>query len=319
LSQQQPNKVMKPLKKYFTNDTNDPTMDESGQSSLGSIGSRCMTVRTLAESLQKEKTARQKDGIRYRRQLRRLQATSKGGSANSIANSEERSAALSVTKDLSSIVSDLSLAIEQPRDDEDNSRTTRNTGGAESVTAEVIADLNALNAKFSVSFSTVEIREYPIILGENPSVPKGPPLTIDWQHFDEDSFELEEYESSRPDRRRYREMVVPFELRIDCLKRGGASTRDILKRSKEMEKIRIERYETQTMFYRQSSEEKVERIVRGFKNFMSSKKRKERKLIQESQRLARLQQDEADSQAKSDEELLEDYISENASFGSSER
>ena len=31
-----------------------------------------------------------------------------------------------------------------------------------------------------VKFSSVKIREYPMIPGDNPSVSNGPPLTMDW-------------------------------------------------------------------------------------------------------------------------------------------
>lgn len=53
-----------------------------------------------------------------------------------------------------------------------------------------------------VSFGTVEIREHAVIVGDNPFVKVGLPLTIDWQHHSEISLDLNIYESSRDPHRR---------------------------------------------------------------------------------------------------------------------
>ena len=48
---------------------------------------------------------------------------------------------------------------------------------------EIISDPIALQKKKkSVSFSVVEIRRYPITLGDNPSCSNGPPVQIDWAY-----------------------------------------------------------------------------------------------------------------------------------------
>jgi hypothetical protein len=49
-----------------------------------------------------------------------------------------------------------------------------------------------------IRWSTVEIREYAIILGDNPSVIRGVPLTMDWTPLSSISLELEDYERLKP-------------------------------------------------------------------------------------------------------------------------
>ena len=49
----------------------------------------------------------------------------------------------------------------------------------------------------SVSFSTIEIREYPRTLGDHPAVTGGaPPLSIEWDHVHQWILQLDEYEAA---------------------------------------------------------------------------------------------------------------------------
>lgn len=57
--------------------------------------------------------------------------------------------------------------------------------------------------KSAVQFSEeLTIREYPIIVGDNPAVTKGVPLTIDWEHVSSHSIPLAEYETRRQNKHR---------------------------------------------------------------------------------------------------------------------
>jgi hypothetical protein len=98
----------------------------------------------------------------------------------------------------------------------------------------------------SVIFDTVQIREYPIILGDNPAVSKGPALTIDWQHVETDVMKFEEYESTRPERRSNAEMAIPFDIRMEMLKNSGYSSKEILEMAKKSEEARKARILTLT-------------------------------------------------------------------------
>ena len=53
----------------------------------------------------------------------------------------------------------------------------------------------------SVNFGNLRIQKYPIILGDNPSVSYGPPISIGWQWFQDIEQDIGEYESQRPRRK----------------------------------------------------------------------------------------------------------------------
>jgi hypothetical protein len=63
----------------------------------------------------------------------------------------------------------------------------------------------------TVTFSSVEIREYSRILGDHPCCPSGPPLALGWETERENSFRLEEYERKRDPVRRSKE-----DFRLGC-------------------------------------------------------------------------------------------------------
>jgi hypothetical protein len=54
------------------------------------------------------------------------------------------------------------------------------------------------SSSLHIRWSTVEIREYAIILGDNPSVIRGVPLTMDWTPLSSITVELEDYERLKP-------------------------------------------------------------------------------------------------------------------------
>lgn len=63
----------------------------------------------------------------------------------------------------------------------------------------------------TVTFSSVQIREYSRILGDHPCCPSGPPLALGWETERENSFRLEEYEQQRDPFRRSKE-----DFRLGC-------------------------------------------------------------------------------------------------------
>jgi len=46
----------------------------------------------------------------------------------------------------------------------------------------------------SVGFGSLAFREYPIIMGDNPSVSEGVPLALDWDYVNEYDVTIDNYE-----------------------------------------------------------------------------------------------------------------------------
>jgi len=96
----------------------------------------------------------------------------------------------------------------------------------------------------TTTFSTLEIREYKITLGDNPGGAQGPPISLDWKYSKRQTqvIALEEYEKMRPPRRRKSQLRMTNSIRRWVLLREeGFSLRDIDKATKAAESVRIQR------------------------------------------------------------------------------
>lgn len=125
-----------------------------------------------------------------------------------------------------------------------------------------------------VHFHDVMIREYPIIIGDNPSVSGGTPLTIDWKFVSETSIDFDVYEETREragGRRNMETMVLTKFHREVILKRLGFSQYDRNVAAKEATIVRNKRRHSNTteMIKYQKTYESVENIVRKLKNVLS--------------------------------------------------
>lgn len=79
-----------------------------------------------------------------------------------------------------------------------------------------------------VSFATIEIFEFPITLGDSPSVSDGPPLTIGWKPQKITALDLDYFEKFRPQRRHRRDLILDTSTREDLLLRSGVTFDEIL-------------------------------------------------------------------------------------------
>lgn len=96
----------------------------------------------------------------------------------------------------------------------------------------------------TTSFGTLEIREYPITLGDNPGGGKGPPVSLDWKHNEKRTkvIALEVYEDLRGPRRDRREMHMADNLRRwRLLRENGCTIEELNKASSAAENVRRQR------------------------------------------------------------------------------
>jgi len=135
---------------------------------------------------------------------------------------------------------------------------------------------NVSTQNFEVKFEDVTVREYFMIPGDNPSVSRGPPVTIEWFHNCEEIHDIEYYEKYRQDvRRRQDQMKMPPHVREDLLLNNGYTFLDLREYTKQATIIRRQRYRTIEMLHTDNVEEKIESLKRLVKRPFRSKEEKE--------------------------------------------
>lgn len=86
------------------------------------------------------------------------------------------------------------------------------------------------SSKKQLSFASISIREYPVLIGDNPSVSEGVPLTIGWEHETETDYGLDDYESEhRAEPKPLSDMKFSPEERTEIAKNLGYSETKIEK------------------------------------------------------------------------------------------
>jgi hypothetical protein len=95
-----------------------------------------------------------------------------------------------------------------------------------------------------VRFGRVVITEFPIILGDNPAVTAGAPVTMDWTPQNESSFSITAYEQCKPKRRRRRRLLISVSNRAILLLAAGYSIDDIADASINAQQIKFGRQES---------------------------------------------------------------------------
>ena len=81
-----------------------------------------------------------------------------------------------------------------------------------------------------VSFASVQVREYPMILGDNPSCTSGPPVTLDWTYDAKASMSctVDEWESGRDSTRRMKSVIrVPSSVRMEWVLDAGFTPTEV--------------------------------------------------------------------------------------------
>eukprot|EP00980_Cylindrotheca_fusiformis_P004757 scaffold1016_cov105-Cylindrotheca_fusiformis.AAC.3 len=134
-----------------------------------------------------------------------------------------------------------------------------------------------------VRFEKVQIREYPICIGDNPSSAQGPPLSIEWNHVDEQEYELpNNYVDMK--KRTLGEMNVSALERKRILQDAGYSTKEINRELKKVNRARAKRRRTVGRLQLFKLQDRFERFRRAICNatFRRNKKQNEREYLNSS-------------------------------------
>lgn len=96
--------------------------------------------------------------------------------------------------------------------------------------------------KKTVSFGTIHIYTHEVVLGDNPAVSTGPPLSIGWTMWDQQCCTVEEYERLHPMRRNSGALRMPQSVREKLLRDEFGVARSYMKEvTEEMNKIKEQR------------------------------------------------------------------------------
>lgn len=140
---------------------------------------------------------------------------------------------------------------------------------------------NPKSMKRGVSFDKIEIREYSRCMGNNPATTHGPSLSLDWHYDHAGTYDLEEYEQSRPDRRAHQQMLIPGCVREEILLAHTDVTRKQM--SKSVAEIKAARHSRQMCVAMQEFEDWAwlgETILRRLRRLRSGiSKKKEQQLL----------------------------------------
>jgi hypothetical protein len=102
------------------------------------------------------------------------------------------------------------------------------------------------NNNKSVRFSTITIREYQRCIGEDTVTSCGPPISLVWNHDNETSFDVDEYEDAycETQRRSQAELKMPSSYRSAILLELGYSRTELQQINLKLNKVREQRSQT---------------------------------------------------------------------------
>jgi len=118
-----------------------------------------------------------------------------------------------------------------------------------------------------VSFSTLQFHFHPIVVGDNPAVSSGPPLTISWTAFQSIIVRIEEYERLNPDGPRLaNEFFLSSNHRVNILTKIGYSKEEVREAAVLARRGRSQRIQTNHQYKWDQTHAKLESITRVLHN-----------------------------------------------------
>ena len=116
----------------------------------------------------------------------------------------------------------------------------------------------------TVRFSTSTFYSHALILGDNPSVSSGPPLSIHWHAFDVVTIPVEDYDTSMDSsssssllttKRTKSQLAIPREVREDWLRHLGVSRHELVTAIRQVQKVKQQRSQSAQQALRQQQKQ----------------------------------------------------------------
>uniref|UniRef100_A0A7S0FP76 Uncharacterized protein n=1 Tax=Minutocellus polymorphus TaxID=265543 RepID=A0A7S0FP76_9STRA len=122
----------------------------------------------------------------------------------------------------------------------------------------------------TVRFGVVSVSFYSPVLGDNPSAPRGPSLTIGWKPYSSaNAVPVDRFEEHRPEiLRHHLQLVIPPDERHRRLEDAGYTSKQIIAAVRETNKARDQRKKTMQGVFRQKEEEMIDSIRQSTKSFV---------------------------------------------------
>ena len=139
-----------------------------------------------------------------------------------------------------------------------------------------------LKRERSVTFTNIEVREYPICISDNPGAARGIPIAIGWEHKECNNFSVDEYEclvQTRP--AGGVDVISPKDRFHLLLKSKLYSNKEIMTQMRRVEIDRERREETVRNLDKEQQHLRVENMKRALLNatIRRSAKKQERKFL----------------------------------------
>lgn len=125
--------------------------------------------------------------------------------------------------------------------------------------------LTTNDMKYEVAFDTVTVREYGMILGDNPSCSYGPPVQLDWEYFERPVEDLDIYEEARGERRKLQQLGISYYRRKYLLSKAGHSRRELKDCTRQINITKRQRSTTNFFLITSKVEEAFESMNRCVK------------------------------------------------------
>lgn len=135
-----------------------------------------------------------------------------------------------------------------------------------------------------VEISFLEVREYPVVLGDNPACAEGPSLSIDWAHDPQTVFILDvaTFEKMRGRRRNSIELLISKYSREKKLLRVGVTKKDMAQAIRESRRIKHSRMVSSQQQGMDNMHESMEKVTSGIKSMFAWKKSSYESMLQKS-------------------------------------